>query len=751
MSQTQDEEEKFDPAAAIWEKQIKKKQEADAKKHAEKDAQLDQVRKQVKVQDTKSAMDTWKEAEASLNQVLKGKRQEAAGPPDPGADAGLRKHGQHVKGRKEYQNPNQASQASPPLQRSSWKTDDRDPGATARSVMTGGSDEWDSPRMTAGSSFWGQSSCGSAHSTFRSTARSNCFDKKAELLRQKSSNTSERLADHARRRLKAKIATVLIEVRKRQDLHQLQEKAKKFRENRFARGAGINPKNFGDTTEHAFGVTCLSHSSNEEAMTSPRRTALLDSLTLEELALIRERPVAFFTGNAIAPAMRPEQMGGDLDRTRSMGATTGSFSSTSSPAPRGLWQGAADADAFEDLIEFFSVSSADKVIDVKVYAYNLRVQLLASAGRHNAMNGQGAASEDVDWRKRLCRYRDPDESVQEEETVLDENMSQAPLEMMPCLGRHPPIRSDQQSPTLEKVREVYQRRDEQDKKWIDERHEMINRRTAMNAFKAREQQRELLLQDFKQKELHKVRMLQAEEKKAMLEAEALERTEVMSIQKIHRLISANERAESYKLDKRDQAQVSLEAWHAGCERAHDRNRKLEWEKYREGERNYQKYMQRLTALGESRMVDSKNKSQEQLNGELKARIQDSLVFQIKEDDQRKSEERAEALRTKLENAAIRRSMHQSGNRYHLVEKAFGANSVGFDAKHHTVSVDRRSKSWQKSAEAWNKMKGSFSAPVLPPTSPLSPGGTLDEAAFKSMRKTHSGFKMSNTAFHVTMA
>lgn len=750
MTQMQDEEEKFDPAAAIWERQIKKKQEADAKKHAEKDAQLDQVRKQVKVQDTKTAMDTWKEAEASLNQVLKGKRQEAAGPAAPGGDNGLRKHGQHVKGRKEHQNPNQAPQASPPLQRSSWKTDDRDPGATARSVMTGGSDEWDSPRMTAGSSFWGQSSCGSPHSTFRSTARSNCFDKKAELLRQKSRGTSERLADHARRRLKAKIATVLIEVRKRQDLHQLQEKAKKFREMRFARGSGINPKNFGDTTQHAFGLTCLSHSDNEQAMTSPRRTALMESLTLEELAFIRERPVAFFTGNAIAPAMRPEQMAGDLDRTRSMGATTGSFSSTCSPAPRGLWQGAADADAFEDLIEFFSVSSADKAIDVKVYAYNLRVQLLASAGRHNAMNGQGAASE-VDWRKRLCRYGDPDEGVQEEETVLDENMSQAPLEMMPCLGRHPPIRSDQHSPTLEKVREVYQRRDEQDVQFMDERRETITRRTALNAFKAKEQQRELLLQDFKQKELHKVRMLQAEEKKVLLDSESVERNEVMGIQKIHRLIVANERAERVKEDKRDHAQVALEAWHAGCERAQDRNRKMEWEKYREGERNYQKYMQRLTTLGESRMVDSKNRSQGQLNDELKSRIQDSLVFQIKEDDQRKSEAAAEALRQKLENAAVRRSMHQSGNRYHLVEKAFGVNSAGFDAKHHSVSVDRRSKSWQKSSEAWNKMKGSFSAPVLPPTSPLSPGGTLDEAAFKSMRRTGSGFKMSNTAFHVTIA
>merc|ERR1711988_768211 len=168
-----------------------------------------------------------------------------------------------------------------------------------------------------------------------------------------------------------------------------------------------------------------------------------------------------------------------------------------------------------------------------------------------------------------------------------------PLEMMPCLGRHPQVRNDQESPTLMKVREVYERRDEQDAKWVDERREGIARRLALNAFKAREQQRELLLQDFKQKELHKVRMLQAEEKKAMMEAELQERTEVLGIQKIHRLMVANERSERLKEEKRDHAQVTLEAWQAGVVRAQERFKKTEWEKLREGERNHQKYMQRL--------------------------------------------------------------------------------------------------------------------------------------------------------------
>merc|ERR1711874_100853 len=94
--------------------------------------------------------------------------------------------------------------------------------------------------------------------------------------------------------------------------------------------------------------------------------------------------------------------------------------------------------------------------------------------------------------------------------------------------------------------------------------------------------------------------------------------------------------------------------------------------------------------------------------------------------------RAEAFKIKQESAAQRRHYAQLGNRYSFVEKAFGAHAVGFDAKHHSIAVDRRSKSWQRSAEQWSKIKGSFSAPELQPARPLSPGGTLDESSFKAL-------------------
>jgi hypothetical protein len=555
---------------------------------------------------------------------------------------------------------------------------------------------------------------------------------RSKLVVQKARNTSDKLENHERRRLRAKIATVLIEVRKRQGLHQLQEKQKKFRERRHAAGRGP-AASLGDTTEFALGLTCLSESATKQDMTSPRRTALLDSLTLEEFATLRQEPSFFFTGNAIAAAL-PQHA--EQNEQTSIGDRS-SGSGDAGKVPTSLYRSAVDSSVFEDLIEFFACTAEDKLLDISVYVKNLRAQLLSDAGRQN----HGAGSGDVDWRKRLCREQ---EAPVEEPPAIDYSVPKGPLEMMPCLGRHPPIRADQESPTLLRVRDVYQRRDEQDARWVDERRDKIGHRLALNAFKAKEQQRELLLQDFKQKELHKVRMLQAEEKKAVIDFEAQERTEVMSIQKIHRLRLANERVEEMKEEHRERVTDALDSWQEGVQRAKQLARKTEWEKRKEGERNLVKYMTRLEAMGESRHHIVK--SQVQKNDDLKRQIQTSFSWQLKEQDAEARLAKAEANAARHEAAALRRSYSQLGNRYCLVEKAFGANSVGFDAKHHSISVDRRCNSWQKNAEAWAKTKGSFSAPVLPPARPLSPGGTFDEDTFKTISPSkNSGLQMSSSS------
>jgi len=709
----EDMEAKFDPAAEIWEKQRKKEMEASMQKYEAKSAQLDKVRKQVKLEDTKSAMSTWGQAEAALKHALGNKRQAAMETSLSSGgfhDNGMRKHGEAVKQRKAMSTQiQQATQDSPPLQRTLAK-------AACSSAPA------------------------SPASGFRTTnSREECLEKREKQRKHKASVSAENKLLHDKKRLRNKVATVLIEVRKRQDLHQLQEKAKKFREQRYLAGRGP-AASLGDSDEYALGLSCFAEPGGEQAAASPRRSALMESLSLEELGMLREHPAFFFTGNAIAGAMSREQA---MQASRSLGALP-SVSSTSSAdvekAPKGLWIGSVDANVFEDLIEFFSVSNAEKSVDVSVYARNLRTQLLASTGRNNHHLSGGSAT-DVNWRKRLCRS-EAEEQPQEEQPATDESLPKPPLEMMPCLGRHPQIRDDRQSPTLQKVREVYSRRDEQDAQWLEEKREAISRRVALNAFKAREQQRELQLQDFKQKELHKVRMLQAEEKKAMLDAEIAERTEVLGIQKIHRLMVANDRAERLKEEKRDQAQMALETWRTGVERAQQYSRMAEWEKRKDGERWREKYAKRLTELGERKR--NVMTSQGQKNDELKKNIQASLSSQMSETNIVECMERAKVCKEKQEAAMLRRHQYQLGSRYGFVEKAFGANADCFDAKHHSVAVDRRGKSWQSSADAWKKVQGSFSAPVLPPPRPLSPGGIINEASFMAL--THSGaFKTDTSA------
>merc|ERR1719223_708105 len=108
----------------------------------------------------------------------------------------------------------------------------------------------------------------------------------------------------------------------------------------------------------------------------------------------------------------------------------------------------------------------------------------------------------------------------------------------------------------------------------------------------------------------------------MMDAEVAERTEVMGIQKIHRLMLANDRAEQIKEDKRDNAQIALEHWQAGVDCAKQYAKRTEWEKRKDLERSHEKYQMRLQTIGESRLNVSK--TQGQLNDKLKTNIQVSL-------------------------------------------------------------------------------------------------------------------------------
>lgn len=554
--------------------------------------------------------------------------------------------------------------------------------------------------------------------------------KRTELMQQRANAAKTQQAGHERRRIRGKIATIMLQVRKRQDLHQQQEKAKVFREQRFAMGFG--PKaSLGDADEFALGLTCLSASS---ALTSPRRTALLESLTLHELGVVREQPEFFFTGNAIAEAVPAEPAGqttasghplsGSLSPSASLSGTS---NSGTGKAKNGLWAGSVDAEVFEDLIEFFTVSRADKKLDVSIYAQKLREQLQGTIGLNNP--GKGGGAHDIDWRAKLCRG-EPEESPLEEQSVVDDGRPLPALEMMPSLGRHPCVRQDHESPTLSRVQVVNDRREAQDAAWVDERRERIARRLAMNAFKAREQQREQLLSDFRHKELHKVRMMLAEEKKAMIDSDLEAQTELQSIQKIYKLMHGIENSERKSEEKSDFAQKQSQQWHAVRLRAAQRERDAYVQQKKEGVRLHERYMEKLEAIAYRR--DNVGETHWNQNEKLKTRIQGHNRSNVQQEHDEERSSIMEDTASRQEAAAQRRHCARFGNRYCFVEKAFGAGAVGFDAKHHSLAVDRRGKSWQKNAEAWSKIQNSFSAPAISAARPLSPGGVLSESGFKTL-------------------
>lgn len=654
-------------------------------------AQVDELRKHVNLADTLRSIESWSEAEASESPSPRVKRRRPKYLATPSA--------------------NVAKNESLPLQCS--------PAAIKR---TPSPNRRADPSSSVSRDQAEDGTATEARSSTRAFNKLHAASKKNDQLKSRKDSAAEQQRTNGRRRLRAKLANVLAEVRRRQFLREQQEKAKKFREDRFARGIGPQAT-LGDATEEAFGLCDLGD--EDDALSSStkaaiyRRSALLDALSYEELAMIRSEPEWFFSGSAFAAALpsQPVSAQPSIAASHPSPSTLHSSAKSSNVAGNMAIPGPCE---LEDLIDFFSVTETEKGTDVRLYARDLRQHVRSVDGRRQ-MPGM---SEAVDLRKTLCRTA---ESV-EEPTVVAESAPAAPLEMMPCLGRHPQIRRDEESPTLMKVREVYKRKDEQDERWVEERREGILRRLALNSFKAREQQRELLLHDFKHKELHKLRMLSAEEKKSRMNAEQEERAELQTISKIQRVYYAAERSEKATEDKRDLVSESLEKWRARVAGASYNTRKMEIEKIRNGERRQQKYNERVNAIGERRKITVVSQSRK--NDELKKRIQTSLSGQLAEQRRQDCLASAEELQAKLEAAAIRRQQGKLGHRYGFTERAFGESALGFDAKYHSVATDRRGESWQNVAEEWDALKASFSIPDISAPRPLSPGGGLNEIAFK---------------------
>jgi hypothetical protein len=261
--------------------------------------------------------------------------------------------------------------------------------------------------------------------------------------------------------------------------------------------------------------------------------------------------------------------------------------------------------------------------------------------------------------------------------------------------------------------EVYKKRDQQDEQIMQERRATMDRRHAINAFKAHEQQREEQLKTMKQVELHNIRMAEADERKALYDAAAQEKMDALEKTKLRRLVKAAEKADDTVEKKRDKAIEALEVWRAGVERADRYNKIAELGLVEEAEQKWSNYTSRLWKLGADR--HHAPESRQRQDALLKVKIQKALVEQIDEKRKKEGRARLEALEEKLEAAAERRKQALMGSRYNLIETAFGRGALGFDAKNHSVHVDRRGAAWRRNVQAWELQKKalSLSEPNLP--------------------------------------
>lgn len=477
-------------------------------------------------------------------------------------------------------------------------------------------------------------------------ARGLAFQVRAHRMRMQSADTKSKLMDCDKRKLRLKVAHIINEVKRRQDLQLQQAKARKFREQRHSAGRGPLPS-LGDATELGLGLLGLANDSQSEVAPSPRRVCILEALSLEELDMMRRDPWYFLEGH---PSQGPDPH---------------------EPAESDVSTLAADGTAsIQGVIDFFTPAREEKDLPIGTFAKLLRAHL-TSSGQKNEKQAEGVDAAWIRWRTAsMAAAASTVPCAASERVHEDPAHAWRATERMPCLGRRPAARTDCESPTLTKVREVYNRRDAVDVKRAEERLEAMDQRLARNAFKVMQQQREAQSELVKAKELHQVRMLETEERKAALEAEDKERIAKLEAARMRQTLSASRKAEEMLESKRDRVCESLEAWYTGVQRGERRMREKERKAIHASEEYYQKYMTRLHNMGET--WHGPAETHVQMNEKMERRIQSSLSDQLK--DQRRLDciALAEAIDAKLDAAALRRQLQHA--RYNLLDRAFGTQA-----------------------------------------------------------------------------
>eukprot|EP00929_Paragymnodinium_shiwhaense_P119341 TRINITY_DN91226_c0_g1_i1.p1 TRINITY_DN91226_c0_g1~~TRINITY_DN91226_c0_g1_i1.p1 ORF type:complete len:649 (-),score=220.00 TRINITY_DN91226_c0_g1_i1:99-2045(-) len=481
---------------------------------------------------------------------------------------------------------------------------------------------------------------------------------RAQQLRFKSADAKISMEDLGKRGLRKKVVDICKEVSRRQKLKQQQESARKFRERRFRHGHGPSA-DLGDASEFALGLNSgifdPADIEGQAAAASPRRVSILETLSMQEFEKLRQDTHFFFVG-AFGP--------GEED---------------------------------EDLIDFFMPSRNDKDITVAEYVRRLRQKI--EVPKNSPKHGRREAASPL-----LGGGVGFHDALSTSLSSPGFSKSWSHVDMMPCMGKKPAVRDDMRSPTLHKVRDVLNRRDALNEKIMRDREETMNARAALSSFKAKEQHREIMMNRFKQTELHKMRMLEAKERKEQREAEDEENLLVYDAQQEERLARTNLRAERCLEARRIAASQNIDDWVSKVERCERNMNRAEAARIKGAEESWDKYVEKLWKIGIDR--HTRISSQAQKNDKLKSQIQSSLVQQLSDQQKRESIALMQEIEEKQGAAAWRRE-HGLKSRYNFVEKAFGEGSHNFDHRHHCEAVDRRSASWRKSSEAWARQSDSF--------------------------------------------
>lgn len=485
-----------------------------------------------------------------------------------------------------------------------------------------------------------------------SQTRSAAVLERARLMRCRAAEASKKLKDHAKRRLRVKISEILREVHRRQNLRRHQEKVWTFREERHKIGRGP-AASIGDADDFALGL-----GADEFEDATPRRRCILDSLSLEELDLVRSNPRWYL-----------ESMDSDFEDYDMSGNR-------------------------ERLIDFFTPARKDKNVSIECYAQRLRARLAAAEAQdlHDSVPSQkrswqafgessGGLSQSY---SSLGRAGSAQTSLMQASTTsLPADISQ--MSTVASFGRREPIRDDRASPTMQKVWEKRRRKEERDAQILESRRLAAEERMVRNAFNVSQQIRDYESTQSKYKELHQLRMAEALERKAAQDAQ--ERLAVLDEVKLRKMRRALDIADEQLELKRDRVSDALKVWQASVRRcrrhaiAEERKAKANLESRQEA------YLARLTKVGKFR--SEKMETQAQKNDKLKSRIQVSLMQQL--DEQRKLDCDRLALETEEKLEAARYRRYRNFNKYNFLERAFG-EQVPFDHKFaYTSSLKNQSR------------------------------------------------------------